>query len=77
MYDHGGPPKLLGEQRKNGIISGEQRPNIEGNRGTKDNIGEQGTKETFFIFVEQENTPIYFRGTREHVPHWDGLRSAG
>ena len=42
--------------------------NFEGNRGTKNNIGEQET-----TFEEQGNMPIYFRGTWEQIPPWEGL----
>ena len=36
-------PGVLGNRGKRAFISGEQRPNFEGNRGTKKNIWEQGT----------------------------------
>ena len=32
-------------------------------------------KKTNFRFWEQGNDPIYFRGTREHVPPWEGLNT--
>ena len=35
-------PGVLGNRGNRAFISGEQRPNFEGN-GNKDNIGEQGT----------------------------------
>ena len=42
------------------------KANFEGN---KDNIGEQGTKESkFSIFGEQGNKPIYFREQRNRYP---------
>ena len=47
----------------------EQRPNFEGNKGTKTLLGNRERKKTNFrIFWEQGNKPIYFRRTREQVP---------
>ena len=61
---------VFGNREKRAFISGEQRLNFEGN---KDNIGEQGTYEnTFSIFGEQMNKPIYFRGTGEQRPSFAG-----
>ena len=56
----------------------EQRPNFEGNRGTKTISGDREHKKenTFSIFGEQGNKPNYFRGTREQVLPWEGLSIA-
>ena len=56
----------------------EQRPNFEGNRGTTTILRNREHMKTNFryfcrIFGEQGNKPIYFRGTREQVPPWEGL----
>ena len=65
-----GPSRGFGEQGERVIISGEHRPNFE---GSKDNIGEQGTKENKFSFLWgtsqfiSGNKPVYFRETREQV----------
>ena len=46
----------------------EQRPNFEGNRGTKIILWNREHKLTNFQFLgEQGNKPIYFRGKREQV----------
>ena len=51
--------------------------NFEGNRGTKTILGNREHKKTIFsIFGEQGNEPIYYRGTREQVPPWEGLSIA-
>ena len=61
---------VLGNRGKRVIISGDYRPNFE---GSKDNIGEQGTKENKFSFLWgtsqfiSGNKPVYFRETREQV----------
>ena len=50
--------------------TGKQRPNSEGNSGTKTKSGNREHKKTFlFILGEQGNKPIYFRGIREQVPN--------
>ena len=52
----------------------EQRLYFEGNRGTKTILGNRELKKTFFFgFGEQGNRLIYFRESREQVPHWEGL----
>ena len=64
-------PGVLGNRGKRVFTSGEQgnKGQILREQGNKYNIGEQGTYENkFSIFGEQENKPIYFRGTREQVP---------
>ena len=68
---------------KMAFISGEQRSNFKGNRGTKTILGNRGTKtiletrehkKIFFSIVgNQGSKPIYFRGTREQVPRLEGL----
>ena len=51
--------------------TGKQRPNFEGNMGTKTILGNREHKKTKFrFFGEQGNKPIYFRGTREQIPPW-------
>ena len=72
-----GPPRGFGEQGNKGIYfrgTGEQRPNFEGNRGTKTILGNREHKKTFFFDYkgtgEQANL---FQGTREHVHPWEGL----
>ena len=61
-----GPPGGFGEQGKREFISGEQRPNFQGSRGTMTIFGNRELKKTNFRFLE--NKPIYFRGTREQIP---------
>ena len=41
-------------------------------RGTKDILG--NIENQFFDFGEEENEVINFRGTREQVPRWEGLK---
>ena len=61
---------------KKGIYNRGTKAKFWGEQGNKDNIGKQGTYENkFSIFGEQGNKPIYFRGTREQVPPWEGLDS--
>ena len=51
------------------FISGEQWNKGQILRGTKTILGNREHKEnTFSIFGEQGNTPIYFRRAREQVP---------
>ena len=69
-----GPPRGFGEQGIYFRGTGEQRPNFEGNRGTKTILGNREHKKTNFRFLG--NKPIYFRGTREQEPPpppWEGL----
>ena len=65
------PSQGFGEEGNKGIYfreTGEQRPNFEGNRGTKTILGNREHKKKNSIFGEHGNKPIYFRGTREQVP---------
>ena len=41
-------------------------------RGTKDILG--NIENQYFDFGEEGNEVIYFRGTREQVPGWEGLK---
>ena len=63
-------PGVLGNRGKKGIYfrgTGEQSPTFEGN-GEQRQYGEEGTQEnTFSMFVEQGNKPIFFRGTSGQV----------
>ena len=52
---------VLGNRGKRVFISGEQRSNFEGDRGTKTLFGNREHKITNFRFLG--NKPIYFRGT--------------
>ena len=54
------------EQGKMALISGEQRPNLERNRGTKTTLGNREHEKRNFRFWGTD--PIYFRGTREQAP---------
>ena len=56
-------PGVLGNRGKMSFISGEQRPNFEGN---KDNIGEQGTQENKFSIFGNMGTNQFISG--EQVP---------
>ena len=53
---------VWGTRGKRAFISGEQRPNFEGN-GTKTILGNREHKKTNFHFLGIK--PIYFRGSRE------------
>ena len=46
---------------------------FQGNRGTKTVLGNREHKKTNFRYLRNRNKPIYFRGTREQVPPWEGL----
>ena len=56
-------PGVLGNRGKRAFISGEQRPDFEGNRGTKTILENREHKNFFFQFLGKK--PTYFRGTRE------------
>ena len=43
-------PGVLGNRGNRAFISGEQRPNFEGNRGTKTILGNREHKKTIFFF---------------------------
>ena len=54
----------------------DQRPFLEGNRGTKTILGNrEHTRKQFFDFGQQGNTLIYFRETREQASLLGGPRS--
>ena len=57
MKHQRGPPRGFGEQGKKDIYfrgTGEQRPNFEGNRGTKTIFGNREHKKTFRFFISGE-----------------------
>ena len=65
------PPIVFWEQEKgiNFRGTGEQRPNLDGDRGTKKILVNREHKKTIFRFFGlQGNKQIYFRGTKEKVP---------
>ena len=61
----GGPPRGFGEQGKQGIYfrgTWEQRPNFEGNRGTKTILGNREHKKTNFRFLGNRGTSQFISG---------------
>ena len=61
----GGPPRGFGEQGKKGIYfrgTGEQRPNFEGNRGTKTILGNREHKKTNFRFLGNRGASQFISG---------------
>ena len=79
LSQYGGPPRGFGEQGTQGIYfrgTGEQRPNFEGNRGTKTILGNREHKSNFRFLG---NKPIYFRGNRYPPPlggpHYEQLHA--
>ena len=63
-------PGVLGNRGKGHLFQGnrEQRPNFEGNRGTKTLLGNREYIYIKSVFGQQGNKPIYFRGAMEQVP---------
>ena len=59
---------MFGEQEKMTFISGEQRPNCEGNRGTYTLLGNREHKKTFFQFLGNRGTSLLFQGNRYPTP---------
>ena len=57
-----GPPRGFGEQGKRVFISGEQRPNFEGNRGTKTILGNREHKKTNFRFWGNRRSSQFISG---------------
>ena len=49
--------------------TGKQRPNFEGDSGTKTKLGNREQDLFFFIFGEQGNKPIYFIGNKGTGTH--------
>ena len=55
-------PGVFEKQGKQGIFSGEQRPNFKGNRGTKTILGNREHKKTNFRFLGNRVTSQFISG---------------
>ena len=55
-------PGVLGNRGNRAFISGEQRPNFEGNRGTKTILGNREHKKTNFRFLGNRGTSQFISG---------------
>ena len=75
-------PGVLGNRGKRVFISGEQRPNFEGNRGTKTILGNREHKKTNFRFLGNRGTSQFISGEQGNryppppPPPWEGLYTA-
>ena len=70
------PSKEFWDTEKRAFISGEQeqRPNFEGNRGTKTNLGNREHKKTNFRFLGNRETGQFISGEQgNRYPLWEGL----
>ena len=74
------PSRGFREQGKKGIYfrgTGEQRPNFEGNRGTKTILKNREYKETNFRFLGNRGTSQFISGEQgNRYPPWEGLIGA-
>ena len=68
-------PGVLGNRGKRAFISGEQRPNFEGNRGTKKKyLGTGNIRKQIFDFLGTGEQANLFQGNRyPPPPPWEGL----
>ena len=58
--------------------TGKQRPNSEGNRGTKTELGNREQKKTIFCFSGNRDTSQFITGEQvppAHTHTWEGLAS--
>ena len=70
-----GPPRGFGEQERTAIyFRGTNKGHIlRGTGEQRQYWGKGNIRKQFFFGGEQGNKLLYFRGTREQVPHWEGL----
>ena len=60
-------PGVLGNRGKRVFILGEQRPNFEGNRGTKTILGNREQKKTNFRFLGNRGTSEFISGEQGNM----------
>ena len=67
-------PGVLGNRGIRAFISGEQRPNFEGNWGTNTILGNREHKKTNFRFLGNRGTSQFISGEQgNRYPPWEGL----